>query len=161
MCSSDLEKHPEFQITSTPMILFDENGEWGQTSLPEFPTPANIVEGTAICHAPVMLRKDCIDEVGGYTVDKRILRVEDVNLWIKLYAAGYRCYNIQQPLYRMRNDQNALNRRKYIYRVNSTYVRLQGCKLLHLGPKSYLKAFIPMINGLIPARIRQAIRKKQ
>lgn len=156
-----LEKHLEFQITSTPMILFDENGEWGQTSLPEFPTPANIVEGTAICHAPVMLRKDCIDEVGGYTVDKRILRVEDVNLWIKLYAAGYRCYNIQQPLYRMRNDQNALNRRKYIYRVNSTYVRLQGCKLLHLGPKSYLKAFIPMINGLIPARIRQAIRKKQ
>ncbi len=156
-----LEKYSEFQITSTPMILFDENGEWGQTSLPEFPTPANIVEGTAICHAPVMLRKDCIDEVGGYTVDKRMLRVEDVNLWIKLYAAGYRCYNIQQPLYRMRNDQDALNRRKYIYRVNSTYVRLQGCKLLHLGPKSYLKAFIPMINGLIPAHVRQAIRKKQ
>lgn len=156
-----LEKYSEFQITSTPMILFDENGEWGQTSLPEFPTPANIVEGTAICHAPVMLRKHCIDEVGGYTVDKRMLRVEDVNLWIKLYAAGYRRYNIQQPLYRMRNDQNALNRRKYIYRVNSTYVRLQGCKLLHLGPKSYLKAFIPMINGLIPAHIRQAIRKKQ
>lgn len=156
-----LEKYSEFQITSTPMILFDENGEWGRTSLPEFPTPANIVEGTAICHAPVMLRKDCIDEVGGYTVDKRMLRVEDVNLWIKLYAAGYRCYNIQQPLYRMRNDQDALNRRKYIYRVNSTYVRLQGCKLLHLGPKSYLKAFIPMINGLIPAHVRQAIRKKQ
>ena len=61
----------------------------------------------------------------------------------------------------MRNDQNALNRRKYIYRVNSTYVRLQGCRLLHLGPKSYLKAFIPMINGLIPARLRQAIRKNQ
>ena len=156
-----LEKHPEFQITSSPMILFDENGEWGQTTLPEFPTPAKVVEGTAICHAPVMLRKDCMDAVGGYTVDKKMLRVEDVNLWIKLYAAGYRCCNIQQPLYRMRNDQNALNRRKYIYRVNSTYVRLQGCKLLHLGLKSYLKAFIPMINGLVPARLRQAIRKNQ
>lgn len=156
-----LETHPEFQITSSPMILFDENGEWGQTTLPEFPTPANVVEGTAICHAPAMLRKECMDAVGGYTVDKRMLRVEDVNFWIKLYAAGYRCCNIQQPLYRMRNDQNALNRRKYIYRVNSTYVRLQGCKLLHLGPKSYLKAFVPMINGLVPAHLRQAIRKKQ
>ena len=156
-----LETHPEFQITSSPMILFDETGEWGQTMLPEFPTPANVVEGTAISHAPVMLRKECMDAVGGYTVDKRMLRVEDVNLWIKLYAAGYRCCNIQQPLYRMRNDQNALNRRKYIYRVNSTYVRLQGCKLLHLGPKSYLKAFSPMIIGLVPARLRQIIRKKQ
>lgn len=156
-----LETYPEFQITSSPMILFDETGEWGRTTLPEFPTPANVVEGTAISHAPVMLRKECMDAVGGYTADKRMLRVEDVNLWIKLYAAGYRCCNIQQPLYRMRNDQNALNRRKYIYRVNSTYVRLQGCKLLHLGPKSYLKSFIPMINGLVPARLRQIIRKKQ
>lgn len=156
-----LERHPEFQITSSPMILFDENGEWGQTTLKEFPTPADVVEGTAICHAPVMLRKECMDAVGGYTVDKRMLRVEDVNLWIKLYAAGYRCCNIQQPLYRMRNDQNALNRRKYIYRVNSTYVRLQGCRLLRLGPKSFLKAFAPMINGLIPAYLRQTIRRVQ
>ena len=90
-----------------------------------------------------------------------MLRVEDVNLWIKLYTAGYRGYNIQKPLYRMRNDQNALNRRKYIYRVNSVYVRLQGCWMLKLGPRSYLKACVPMINGLVPAKLRQWIRKQQ
>ena len=156
-----LESHPEFQITSSPMILFDENGEWGQTVIPEFPTSVNVVEGSPISHAPAMLRKECMEAVDGYTVDKRMLRVEDVNLWIKLYAAGYRCCNIQQPLYRMRNDQNALNRRKYIYRVNSTYVRLRGCRLLHLGPKSYIKAFSPMIVGLVPAHLRQAIRRRQ
>ena len=156
-----LEHHPEFQITSCPMKLFDETGEWGQTTVPEYPSPEDVVSGTPISHAAVMLRKECMDAVGGYTVNKRMLRVEDVNLWIKLYAAGYRCHNIQEPLYRMRNDQNALNRRKYIYRVTSTYVRLQGCKLLRLGLKSYLKAFIPMINGLVPARLRQAIRKNQ
>ena len=156
-----LEHHPEFQITSCPMKLFDENGEWGQTTVPEYPTPEDVVNGTPIIHVAVMLRKECIDAVGGYTVDKRMLRVEDVNLWIKLYAAGYRCHNIQEPLYRMRNDQNALNRRKYIYRVNSVYVRLLGCKMLHLGLKSYLGAVRPMINGLVPAKVRQFIRKKQ
>lgn len=156
-----LESHTEYQITSCPMKLFDENGEWGQTTLPECPSPEEVVTSTAISHAPVMLRKECMDGVGGYTEDPRMLRVEDVNLWIKLYAAGYRCYNIQEPLYRMRNDQNALNRRKYIYRVNSVYVRLQGCKMLKLGPKSYLKACKPMINGLVPAKLRQLIRKRQ
>lgn len=156
-----LEHHLEFQITSCPMKLFDENGEWGQTTVPEYPTPEDVVSGTPISHAAVMLRKECIDAVGGYTVDKRMLRVEDVNLWIKLYAAGYRCHNIQEPLYRMRNDQNALNRRKYIYRVNSVYVRLLGCKMLHLGLKSYLGSIRPMINGLVPAKVRQFIRKKQ
>lgn len=156
-----LENHSEFQITSCPMKLFDETGEWGQTTVPEYPSPEDVVSGTPISHAAVMLRKECMDAVGGYTVDKRMLRVEDVNLWIKLYAAGYRCHNIQEPLYRMRNDQNALNRRKYIYRINSVYVRLQGCKMLHLGLKCYLRAIRPMINGLVPARLRQLIRKRQ
>ena len=156
-----LESDPSYQITSSPMILFDENGEWGRTHLREFPTAANVVGGTAICHAPVMLRKECMDAVGGYTVSKRTMRVEDVDLWIKLYAKGYRCRNILQPLYRMRNDQNAFSRRKYIYRINSTYVRLRGCRMLHLGPRSYLKAFRPMLIGLVPARLRKYLRKKR
>ena len=156
-----LETHPEFDITSCPMLLFDENGEWGQTSVPEYPSPEQVVSGTPISHAPVMMRKSCMVAVGGYTEDPRMLRVEDVNLWIKLYTAGYRCCNIQEPLYRMRNDQNALNRRKYVYRVNSAYVRLQGCKMLNLGPMSYIKAIHPMINGLVPAKLRQLIRRIQ
>ena len=156
-----LEQHPEFDITSCPMILFDETGEWGQTSLPEYPTPEQVVSGTAISHAPAMLRKSCMDAVGGYTVDSRVLRVEDINLWIKLYARGCRCYNIQQPLYRMRNDKNALNRRKYRYRINSVRVRLQGCRMLKLSPKYYFKSCRPMIYGLVPAELRHFIRKIQ
>ena len=156
-----LQSHPQFQIVSSAMTLFDENGEWGRAVCPEYPQPEDTVGGTAFCHAVVMLKKTCVDEVGGYTENPRMLRVEDVNLWIKLYAAGYRGYNIQKPFYRMRNDQNALNRRKYIYRINSTYVRLQGCRMLKLGPKSYCRAFVPMINGLVPAKLRQLIRKRQ
>lgn len=156
-----LESHPQYQIVSSAMILFDETGEWGQTASPEYPQPEDTVTGTAFCHAAVLMKKACMDAVGGYTEDTRMLRVEDVNLWIKLYVAGFRGYNIQQPLYRMRNDQNALNRRKYIYRVNSVYVRLQGCRMMKLGPKCYLKACIPMINGLVPAGLRQKIRKIQ
>lgn len=156
-----LRSHPEFDIVSTPMLLFDETGDWGQTTVKEYPQPEDVVTGSPICHAPVMMRKACMDAVGGYTEDAKMLRVEDVNLWIKLYAAGYRCCNLQEPLYRMRNDQNALNRRKYKYRVNSVYVRLQGCKMLHLGPRCYIKAVKPMIIGLIPAKLRHWIRKKQ
>ena len=156
-----LNSHSDFDIVSSPMIMFDEYGEWGRTTADEMPTTQQVVTGSPICHAPVMLRKKSMDAVGGYTEDKRMLRVEDVNLWIKLYANGSRCYNIQEPLYRMRNDINALNRRKYIYRINSTYVRLKGCKMLKLPLKCYLISFVPMINGLAPARLRHFIRKYQ
>lgn len=156
-----LEHNTEFAIVSSPMIMFDENGEWGRTTAKEFPTKEDVVCGTPICHAPMMMRKEAMCAVDGYTVDSKMIRVEDVNLWIKLYAAGYRCYNLQEPLYRMRNDQNALNRRKYKYRVNSTYVRLQGCRMMKLGMKCHIIAFKPMLIGLIPAKLRRFIRHKQ
>ena len=154
-----LKENPAFQITSSPMILFDEEGEWGRTTAKQYPQPEDIVSGSPICHAPVMLHKKCMDTVGGYTESDRVLRVEDVDLWIKLYAAGFRCYNIQEPLYCMRNDKDALSRRKYIYRVNSVYVRLRGCRVLNLSPKYYCLSLKPMLIGLIPAKIRYMIRK--
>lgn len=157
---SFLETQSEFDIVSTPMILFDENGEWGVTTAKEYPQPEDVVCGSPICHAPVMMRKECMDAVNGYTEDSRMLRVEDVNLWIKLYEKGYRCYNIQEPLYKMRNDNTAFRRRKYKYRINSTYVRLLGCKMLGLNYVSYIKAFKPLIYGLVPAKLRMALRKK-
>lgn len=154
-----LESHPEFGLVSSTMILFDEKGEWGRCSRKEFPDKEDVITGSPICHAPVMMRRECMEAVGGYTVDPRLLRVEDVDLWIRLYAEGYKCYNIQEPLYRMRNDQNALHRRKYRYRINSTYARLRGCRLLKAGPACYIKSFRPMINGLVPAGIRNRISR--
>lgn len=156
-----LENNREFDIVSSSMIFFDEEGEWGKNDVIEYPQPKDVVVGSPICHAPVMMRKECMDKVQGYTENVRMLRVEDVNLWIKLYAAGYRCYNIAEPLYKMRNDKNAFNRRKYKYRVNSVYVRVQGCRMLDLKFDCYVKAFKPMVAGLVPAKIRQMIRKKQ
>lgn len=155
-----LNTHPEFAFVSSPMIFFDELGDWGRNSCPEYPTPEQVVTGSPFCHAPVMIRRECLEAVNGYTEDPRMLRVEDVNLWIKLYSKGYRGYNVQEPLYRMRNDQKAFRRRKYKYRINSTYVRLLGCRELGLGPLSFLKAFKPMIYGLAPERLRWFIRHK-
>lgn len=150
----------DFDIVSSSMNLFDEDGIWETTKVKECPTKTDVVTGSPICHAPVMMHRKCIDKVKGYTVDKKMLRVEDVNLWIKLYAEGYKCYNIDEPLYNMRNDKNAFTRRKYRYRINSTYVRIKGCKMLGLGIKCYLLAFKPMVIGLIPNSIRRIIRKK-
>jgi len=156
-----LVSHPGYGFVSTPMILFDERGEWGRTHSIEIPSAEQVVTGVPFCHAPVMLRRECMERVRGYTEDKRMLRVEDINLWIKLYTVGYKGYNLQEPLYKMRNDKNAFHRRKYRYRINSTYVRLRGCRDLHLGCRAYLKAFKPMIAGLVPTRIRQYIRIRQ
>ena len=155
-----LNKHPEYAICGTPMKFFDENGFWGENHVPKNPSAAQVVSGTPICHATTMIRKTAMDAVNGYTEDDRMLRVEDVNLWIKMYTKGFKAYNLQEPLYHMRNDKNAITRRKYKYRINSTYVRLKGCRELHLGADSYIKAFKPMVYGLVPGSVRHFIRQR-
>lgn len=152
-----LQSQTEYSIVSSKMYFFDEDGRWGENNPPEYPSAEQVVCGSPICHAPVMMKKKCMDAVNGYTEDVKMLRVEDVNLWIKLYYAGFKCYNIQIPLYGMRNDKNAVNRRKYKYRINSAYVRLKGCRMLHLPAKCYIKACTPLAIGLVPGVIRAKI----
>lgn len=69
-------------------------------------------------------------KVGGYTVDKKLLRVEDYDLWVKMYALRYRGMNLSEPLYAMRDDRNAYARRKFKYRINEFHVRIKAAKML-------------------------------
>ena len=78
----------------------------------------------SISPAASMVRKEAFEKVDGYTVDQRLLRVEDYHLWMKMYAEGYKGYNIQEPLYQMRDDKNAFSRRTFKYRINETYVKI-------------------------------------
>ena len=154
-----LDEHPEFSIVSSLMIYFDEQGEWGVSVNVEYPSKEDVVCGSPICHAPSMMRREALVKIGGYSTNKSTKRVEDVDLWIRMYETGYYCYNIQEPLYKMRNDANALNRRKYRYRINSTITRIKGCSKLHLGLKCYIQSFKPMLVGLIPSQLRRRIKR--
>ena len=155
-----LDEHPEYAIVSSAMTHFDEGGVFRITRLKEYPQPMDFVHGNPFCHAPVMIRADAYRAVGGYTVDKRMLRVEDVNLWFKLYAAGYRGHNINEPLYSMRDDRNATARRKFRYRINSTYTRIKGFQSLNIPLRYYPYTFIPVIVGLLPRPLYNYLHKR-
>lgn len=148
-----LDSNPEYSIVSTPMIYFDENGEWGQGTAIEKPTKFDFVAGTPFCHSPCMVRTEAYKAVNGYSTDKRTLRAEDYDLWFRLYALGYKGYNIQTPLYKMRDDAKAYSRRKFKYAKNEAYVRLTGYKSLDLPAKYYLYALRPIIVGLLPKQV--------
>ena len=150
---SFLENNPEYAIVSSPMIYFDENGEWGESKAIENPTNLDFVTGTPFCHAPCMVRTEAYKEVNGYSTDDRTLRAEDYNLWFRLYAMGYKGHNLQTPLYKMRDDENAYSRRSFKFAKNEAYVRYTGYKMLNLPKKYYIFALRPIIVGLLPKSI--------
>ena len=145
-----LNEHPEYSIVSTPMIYFDENGVWGEGHAIEKPQIRDFVFHAPFhCHAPCMIRTEAYRKVGGYTEDTRLLRFEDCNLWYKLYAAGYRGYNIQRPYYMMRDDRNAMNRRTFSSRMRAVYVQWIGFRLVKMPARYYVFLLFMLIKGIV------------
>lgn len=156
-----LDAHPEYAIVSTPMIFFDENGDWGRNTSIEIPQLKDFVFHPPFhCHAPCMIRKEAYMKVGGYTVDKRLLRYEDCNLWYKLYSAGYRGYNIQEPCYKMRDDRNAAARRTTESRLRAVYVQWAGFRMIHMPLKYYPYLGVELIKSIAIALMPEKIYSK-
>lgn len=160
-----LDAHPAYAIVSTPMIFFDEQGEWGRNQMIERPQRDDFIHHSPVhCHAPCMIRREAYLAVGGYTEDLRMLRFEDVNLWYKLYAAGYRGYNLSEPLYMMRDGREAAGRRSLRSRMNGVYVTYVGFRLFHYP--WYMYRFVVLdfirhfIKGAMPEKLYLFFHKR-
>ncbi len=156
-----LETKPYISIVSSDMEYFDETGVWGYISHPTYPNNYDFLVGTPFCHAPCMVRKEAYDVVGGYSVGERLLRVEDYHLWFKMYMAGFKGENIHKPLYQMRDDRNAYNRRKFKYRINEAYVKYCIIKEMKFPMWNYIYALRPIFVGFIPSRLYDILHKKK
>lgn len=147
------DEHPEYAIVSSPMIHFDEDGEFGRGKLKEGEPSKEVFNyGSPFCHAPSMVRKEAFDKVKGYTVDPKLLRVEDYHLWMKMYAAGYRGYNMGEYLYMMRDDRNAIARRTLKARMNGIYAHWEAYRTLHLSFWKFIRSVIGCIIRICAPR---------
>lgn len=78
-----------------------------------------------------------------------MLRFEDVNPWYKLYAKEYVGYNWDKPLYKMRDDHAAANRRSLKSRMNGVYVTYVGFKLFQFPWYMYGYVIIDFLKHFI------------
>lgn len=156
-----LDSHKEFAIVSTPMIYFDELGDFLVGKGRGKVIPEVFPKGTPICHAPCMVRREAYEAVNGYTVSPKRLRVEDWDLWIRMYEKGFRAYELEKPLYKMRDGRDAYSRRKMKYRINEARVSAFAVKTLKLKPQQYIWVLRPIIVGLLPGFIYKVLHKNR
>lgn len=145
-----LDAHKEYAVVSAPMIYFDEQGEFRRGKGRGEVVAKDFVKGTPICHAPCMARTEVIKSVGGYSVDDRLLRVEDYHLWFKVFAAGHKLYMMDECLYKMRDDRNAAARRTWKNRKNESYVKHIGYKMIGLPWYYQIYAIVPILKYCMP-----------
>lgn len=154
-----LDSHPEFAVVSTPMIYFDENGDYRRGRAKPEPTREDFKRGTPFCHAPSMMRADALRAIGSYTAEPWVERSEDFYLWYKFYKNGYKGYNLPEPLYKMRNGRQAFSRRKASDRWRAYKLGVKVKKSLGLS-HPYLSGIKDLCKILVPAplvRLREKI----
>ncbi|GHT88273.1 putative glycosyltransferase EpsE [Spirochaetia bacterium] len=155
-----LENNPNIALVSCSQIHFNDKGDYKISKKMPYPQKKDFMYGTPFFHPCCIIRKSVLDDVGGYSVAKKLLRVEDYHLWFKIYSSGYTGYNIQEPLYKWRDDFDAYRRRNLRNRLNESYVLFIGIRMLKLPIYFYIFCIRPILVWLLPHFIYNFLRNK-
>lgn len=152
--------HKEYQIVGCIADVYD-NEIWGQFLLNEKPLTKDFMSHSQFLHPSVVIDRDALFDVGGYRTAWETRKAEDYDLFMRMYAKGYKGYNIQQKLYKYRVVNGNSKHRKFKDYFQEAIVRYQGFKKLNLGVKSIPYILKPIIIGIIPQIIFRHIKNKQ
>lgn len=144
-----LDMHKEIGVINTNAYLFDEKGNWGKLEYNEFIKKEDFLYNNPIIHPAVMVRKTAYNLVNNYRDLPITLRVEDYDLFMRMFAKGVKMYTIQDILFRYRENKESKQRRKFRYRINEMKIRYYGFRQLRLFPKGIPYVIKPVIAGLI------------
>lgn len=150
-----LEKHKTIDLVGCNRIIFDEQGEYGIRKSIEHPTKNILIKGSPFAHPTIMAKKEVYDVLGGYTVDKSTMRAEDIDLWIRFFAKGYKGYNIQKVLYRYREGRNDLYKRSIKAAIETMKVYWKGYKILDIPIYKRIWVLKPFIAAVVPKVIME------
>ena len=153
---SYLQEHPETDLVGTQMNRFDENGHAGVLRAPLQPEPEMLRSKTPIHHATIMTYRSVYEALGGYTESETVEGVEDVDLWFRFFENGFKAATLDEALYDVRMDREALKRRTMGRRIRSLRTRAAGYKRLGFPRRWLLKpACTLLLKGLAPVWIKR------
>lgn len=156
-----LDNHLEFSIVGCNVNFLDETGIWGYTKFSGIVKKEDFIYGTPFSHPTVMIRKDAILDVGGYSNTKYLLRVEDYHLWLKMYIKGYIGFNLNEIMYDYTDDRMAMLRRTPINRVNLFRLMLWGYRQLGIPYRYYCIPFKHIVMMVIPKKLYSIIHRRK
>lgn len=155
------DMYPEYAIIGSTAVVTDDRGVWGKYPLEEKPTKKSFLWNSPFAHPTVLMRKEALDAVGGYRVAKETRRCEDYDLFMRMYAVGYKGYNIQEDLYEYRVVNGDKKYRPMRDRVDEAIVRYKGYMRMGILLWGIPYVIKPIIIGLIPQIFFRLIKQKQ
>ena len=148
-----LKNNLQYQVVGTLMQRFDVGGIHDIVYMKEKPDKYVLKKQVPFCHATIIMHKTAYDAVGGYKVSDMTRRSQDYDMWFRFYKCGYNGYNIQEPLYLVREDINAIKRRTLNNRYNIMKIQFNGYKILNFPKKWYVFPILEFSKAIIPSKV--------
>ncbi len=145
-----LDSHAEYDCVGTYMQIVDGSDKVKIRHVPEYPQIEFLAKSNPCCHATMMMRTQVLRELGGYEVNDKTERIEDVDLFWRFYLSGHKAANILEPLYFVREDANTYKRRRIKFNFICAAYRYNACKKADLSFGYKLQAGRQIIIALIP-----------
>ena len=156
-----LMTHPEYDLVGSQMISFDATGDKEIRGVKEIPQKSDMKKNTPFCHATILCHSYVYKKLDGYTVSDKIIQCEDVDLWFRFFEKGFKGYNIQEPLYKVREDREAYKRRTFKHSWQASIVLFNGFRRLDFPFSSYIFVLKPIISCFIPDGLKKYIRNRK
>lgn len=148
-----LNIHGEYAVVGGGLIPFDGEKENKPRIPKEYPTVRDLVRDVPFYHPTIMMRKKAYDALNGYTISKRTDRGQDMDLWFRFFAVGYKGYNLQEPVLKYHESMTDYKKTGMKSSIRTTQTRLIGFKLNRMPFYLYPLAFRPIISQLVPKKI--------
>lgn len=156
-----LDSQPKYALVGTSRNMYDNNGIWGRSSVEGERSKLDIFLGKSFVHPSVMMRKQAVLAVGGYTTGSETERTEDFDLWCKLYAHGFKGFNLGEILLDYYEAKDSYNKRKYKYRICEYRLKKKWRKKLGIPLKYKLYTLRPLIVGIIPVKLLMGYHQRK
>ena len=150
-----LKKHPGVQLVGSWMQAFNDDGLGRIIKYNEFPEKIDLRRGPCFAHASILLYTEVYRCLGGYTVSPRTVRSQDYDLWFRFFSKGFKGANLQEPLYKVREDGDAFLRRKPQLYLWAIITRWKGFRLVNMPIIYYPLVLSPLIS-LVGNEFRKA-----
>lgn len=148
-----LNKHPETACVGSSVIVFEDNGHEYIRMIADNPQYNCLIHGAPCAHPTIMMRKEAFDKINGYRSAPETLRAEDIDMWFRFFREGLSARNIQEPLYRYRENPIDFKKRTMKAAIGTTKVCLKGYQMLNYPFYYYPYAFKPIVVAAIPNKL--------
>ena len=156
-----LDNHPEIAVIGTLAYYIDNSRKrYKEFRRQEVVTLQDAIKNSNVIHPTVMMRKNALNKVKGYTVNKLTTRAEDYDLWCKLLSNGFRIVNLQEFLFEYREDYSSYKKRKYKCRIEEYKIKKSWIQKTSKNKIMLIYAYKPLIVGLIPGFIMKRRKVK-